>query len=29
VMNPNPFASLNHLTVPLAMETPPYVLTNK
>jgi hypothetical protein len=28
-MKPYPLLSLNHLTVPVAMETPPYELTNK
>jgi hypothetical protein len=29
VMKPYPLLSLNHFTVPVAMETPPYELTNK
>jgi hypothetical protein len=28
VMKPYPFASLNHLTIPLAMKTPPLLLMN-
>jgi hypothetical protein len=27
-MNPYPFESLNHLTVPVAMKTPPSLVTN-